>query len=1463
VPITVITRSLHRISYLTGPFGAPPDASSVATTVSARELTAVDEVWYGYVTATARPVGETVGGWSFAQHHRYDPVDGTLYLGDGTERSADQVDRNSALWRLTGAGNGDVGDRSLLTSPEAAAVAIGPDGTVYLAEPARHRVVAVGPDGDLVPVAGTGIAGDTGDGGAAVSATLVEPAALAVDRDGSLLVADRGAARVRRIATDGTIVAFAGTGEAGSNGDGGPATDAELIEPASLAVVADGTVLVADHGAGTVRSVSPDGTIRTYAGGGVQTDCPVGCTRDSLDLTGVSDVAVAADGERLAVAAGGVVHEVDTGGLFRTISSGLPISVDQIAYDGAAVWMGGIGGYLRRGSSGELTSPNVDSDGSGGTAIGALGGMAAGSRVDVADLAVTPDGEVVIADSWADGAGGDGEEGEGGETSGSVGYDGVLVLSGPLSFAGSSLPPHGPQPGSGPLAQGAATLLPSDDGSRIFLFGPSGRHLRTVLSDTLVVEWSFGYDDAGALVAVSDSVGRTTAIERSAGSPTAVVGPFGHRTTLGLADGLITSSAGPENQQRTFGYANGQLIEHTDEAGNPASYAYGADGRLTASVAADGTTYSLTHTELPDGRETVLVTGGIDVRTTRSTTNEFSGTYQVSTTLPDGSQHDHFTNADGSVSVSERDNDTVVVFVQSDPRFGPSAILPLALSAGRGDGFVSDSTFTSYGVQAELDALDEPLSLTGVERTSVESAGETTTVRVDPAARSVVSTDPTGVVTTLAYDERGLTTDVGDDSGSASTEMTYDANGLLTARTTGERTTSYVNGPDGLPDSVTVPGGEQRTMDFDAAGRLVSMTDDGGATMTHTYDALGHMTGWTSPEGVARTGTLTAKGRPLTLLGPPDPVVGRTYDAARHPTGVQHGDGTSTVITTADGGKPIAVDGPEVDLGITYGFLGSTATPANVQSATWQAPGVLVTTFPDQRGSLLAGTEWVYNNGTVHQDRSDVRWSDGLVVQRRVNSANSSRIDFGYDAADRMTAAGPYAIDRTGPSRSPSSISRGTSSLELDIDPYGSLSSRALRVGADVVASTDLEHDANGRVTRQTVTVEGDTLFDESYRRNERGFVTQVRNADDEVVESASYDLDGNRTELNRDGDTVESLYRPDGVIDSHDGDPITVDANGMVTGVRGISLDHAVSGELLTATVDGQVVRYGYDFRGRRVARDVGGQVTSYLYGDPTNPGRVTDTVAPNGTVTQYLYDDAGMVFAVRVGGTWYTVVTDAVGSPVAVVDAAGVVVDQRRWSMWGEELSDSAPGFELEIGYAGGLQDPLTGLVRFGVREYDPVTARWLSPDPFGLGGGASNLYRYAENDPVSWRDPSGAASVSAGFFRGPGAAGELHSTPEGMAFCVEIGAGVSGGVEFNTADESLPAEDDSQQAEVGFGPFTFKLPLTPGFKEPCSIDGIDLGSQDPFSVLEDVFDAKTRGEKVKAAIGGKVTQKWCFRF
>ena len=181
----------------------------------------------------------------------------------------------------TFSGDGGPATEAFMSRPRKLAVM--PDGGFLVTDGGGYagpnmRVRRVWPDGTITTVAGNGLRGSTGDGGPATAATFTEISDVAVDPVGGFLIADKGAARVRRVAPDGTITTVAGTGFRGFSGDGGPATRART-EPVSVEPYRGG-FLVSDDATGRIRRVFAGGTIDTVAGAG-----EVACGVRALDAS--------------------------------------------------------------------------------------------------------------------------------------------------------------------------------------------------------------------------------------------------------------------------------------------------------------------------------------------------------------------------------------------------------------------------------------------------------------------------------------------------------------------------------------------------------------------------------------------------------------------------------------------------------------------------------------------------------------------------------------------------------------------------------------------------------------------------------------------------------------------------------------------------------------------------------------------------------------------------------------------------------------------------------------------------------------------------------------------------------------------------------------------------------------------------------------------------------------------------
>ncbi|MBI3933834.1 MAG: hypothetical protein HY316_04025 [Acidobacteria bacterium] len=231
---------------------------------------------------------------------------------------------NSAGTITTVAGNGEfkfAGDGSAATSAALDlpfGVATDAAGNFYIADTQNHRVRRVNTSGVISTVAGTGVQGFSGDGGAATSAALDAPRGVALDASANLYIADRGNFRLRRVSPSGTITTVAGGGD-NFPGDGGPATSAAL-SAFGVALDTAGNLYIADRANGRIRKVTPAGIITTVAGGGAAFPGDGGLATNAT-LNNPSGVAVDALGNLyIADTLNNRIRKVNAGGIITTFA---------------------------------------------------------------------------------------------------------------------------------------------------------------------------------------------------------------------------------------------------------------------------------------------------------------------------------------------------------------------------------------------------------------------------------------------------------------------------------------------------------------------------------------------------------------------------------------------------------------------------------------------------------------------------------------------------------------------------------------------------------------------------------------------------------------------------------------------------------------------------------------------------------------------------------------------------------------------------------------------------------------------------------------------------------------------------------------------------------------------------------------------------------------------------------------
>ncbi|MFC4600103.1 RHS repeat domain-containing protein [Cohnella hongkongensis] len=546
----------------------------------------------------------------------------------------------------------------------------------------------------------------------------------------------------------------------------------------------------------------------------------------------------------------------------------------------------------------------------------------------------------------------------------------------------------------------------------------------------------------------------------------------------------------------------------------------------------------------------------------------------------------------------------------------------------------------------------------------------------------------------------------------------------------------------------------------------------------------------------------------------------------------------------ADGSRrPVAVN--DADIERAYAYAGSSPLAASIVS---RMPGDPARSQSIEYGYAGENVSSMLLSGKVNASLT-YEYDDFFHVTNIRTTAGGSVSDIAieYDRDDNLTRYGPFRFNRGGPLQAVDSMSDGAMDVRIEYDEYGQIAAVAYVLAGQEVYWESYAYDLRGFVTAATIeSLEGTETIHYDYDAD--GQLTGVtrRGPDGQLTtEAYTYDSNKNRTSGTVNGsETVISAYGRHDVLQQAGDQAYVFDADGYLTSRGQDAFKYGVRGELLEATVTGATYTYTYDGLGRRVARDdADGRSTQYVYGSPDALHLLTASIDPDGEMTTYFYNEAGLLIALERGGSRYYVITDMVGTPKRVLDGSGGIVKSLRYDSYGRLLSDSNPGFRLEIGYAGGIEDRGTGLVRFGYRDYDAASGRWTARDPILLESGQANLYAYVNNNPVMMRDPCGQFCVGGSAYAGVGAGAKVCLTKEGFSSCVEGGFGAGGGLEVSPAEGLANNElvlEATAKATLGIASVTTGYKAAHQFDTDCRTSGAILkGDVGPFSA--DILDPR----------------------
>ncbi|HRK07976.1 MAG TPA: RHS repeat-associated core domain-containing protein [Pseudobdellovibrionaceae bacterium] len=882
-------------------------------------------------------------------------------------------------------------------------------------------------------------------------------------------------------------------------------------------------------------------------------------------------------------------------------------------------------------------------------------------------------------------------------------------------------------------------------GDLVYEFSPGGLHLKTLSGLTGVLLESIHYNAQAQVISIEDAHGLRLIVERDAqGVATAIISPFGVRTELDIENGLLLGVSNSQQSWRlayaTASTQRGLLTRFERPSGTHSNFSYNAQGELLADLHSGGSGWVL---DFLTDNQTLM----------RSTTNRATN-ISSSNSARDAAQMSIAPNGVLTSTSFNRQTEATTVqghysdFVQNspDPRFA----IQLPSSHVHANGPVVRQQNFIRQVSAMAGATDTWFQYHTLTTTSSDAyAWEET--QFDLATRTLTTRTAGGRVATSFLDslDRVIRTQIGND---APTFYHYDSSGRLERIIEGEASPretllTYSEASGDKPASLQNPRGEITRFFYDDLQRLIRIQDPNLNETILSYAPNGEIqsvrpAGRMEHQFLRNALDLVSAYVPPSLT--PNDLTQFAYDLDKMLTSVTRATGEIVSYArnlTSGELEQIQTAQGSYEFTHTSGKLTSARSPAGIRTDYLYEGGTIVHSRIDEGPLATSHFEIFFNNF-------------GRMVTTRVRSSQGNS-DFGtvgieYDADDLISAIGPQHLTRDTLTGRVTRTTMGVVEDEYGYNAFGELETYRAKTSGVTFYEYTLIRDAAGGIVGKNETSEGvTTLF--NYGFDPAGRLITVHQNGTLVLQN-TYDANGHRTSVQVQGSALVNSQ---------------TDAQDRIMNFGQVQYSQNADGQLTSRlnTVNGAVANFNYDAMGNLRSADLpaqaGGRCTVEYLPDAHNR-RFAKKL--NGQVEeQYIYQDQLMIAGViGADGTLkkrfgysvkahspdfmltptkqYRIVSDHLGSPRFLVNSAtGEIKMRREYDVYGKLTRDTRPD-ALPQGFAGGIQDRDTKLVRFGARDYDPETARWTAKDPIGFSGGDPNLYGYVMQDPVNAVDPSG---------------------------------------------------------------------------------------------------------------------------
>ncbi len=550
-----------------------------------------------------------------------------------------------------------------------------------------------------------------------------------------------------------------------------------------------------------------------------------------------------------------------------------------------------------------------------------------------------------------------------------------------------------------------------------------------------------------------------------------------------------------------------------------------------------------------------------------------------------------------------------------------------------------------------------------------------------------------------------------------------------------------------LTRSTHAGDGAYREFTRNANGQVVLIRDENGKLTAAEFDSVGNCIRVTDANGHATLFGFSWTGRRTSMTNPRGKTTSWTLDALYRPTLVTYPDGTTEQFTyTADSQVATHTDGRGYSTGHQYDLAGRLTLrdyPTGIDTSILY----LANDRPSQVIDRTGTTAWTYTargeTASLTSPQGNLQFLyDGIGSLVSRTHSGFGTTSNGWDDAGRLASVTNRFLEVTaftndGIGRATQQLNaNGTKALYFFTGPRGFLTAIEHRKSDNsLLARYEYTRDLIGSITLMNCV--GDFAvaygYDHTYQ-----LLSETRTGNGAYSLGYSYDPAGNRLTRTLNGQTATATYGDNNQLLTFGGISYAHDGNGNRTGQTEAGLTRSYSwgydNELTGITYPGGATNsFSTNSAGVRVAKTDTGGTRNYLFAG--------NQLVYDGQAEYTIGGPGGLITERRAGATnWYH--TDFLQSTRGLTNAAQTATASLDYDAWGNPVNvtgSPATAFRHKGGQ-GYERDADSGLLLLGRRYYDPLAGRFLSRDPIGYGGKDPNLYRYANNNPVSASDPAG---------------------------------------------------------------------------------------------------------------------------